>query len=303
MNLSGIILPLATPLNDDRLDLGALKANLEIYESVGVNGYLAMGSSGEAVLFDESEKLQTIKQVRASIPSDRPLIAGTGMESTPATIRLTKQAADAGANFALISIPFYYRSQMTEQVIVRHYSNVAKASPIPILLYHAPQFTRIQFSLSLMSKLAEFDNVAGVKDSAGNIDWLGNLPLRVPENFEILCGNARIFEAGLQKGATGGVLAAGNIFPEVFKGIYDKAKAGKGPEAGELQAKISGPAMLLGTQQGVAGLKAAMDLRGLRGGDPRLPLVPLDEGTKQQYKRELEKLIKEDVIASLSLKD
>ena len=154
-----------------------------------------------------------------------------------------------------------------------------------------------------MGKLAEFDNIAGVKDSGGNIDWLGNVPLRVPEDFEILCGNARIFESGLQKGATGGVLAAGNIFPEVFKRIYEKAKAGKGPEAGELQAKISGPAMLLGTQQGVGGLKAAMDLRGLRGGDPRLPLVPLDDGTKQQYKRELEKLIKEDVIASLTLKD
>jgi 4-hydroxy-2-oxoglutarate aldolase len=139
VNLQGIVPPLVTPFRDDgRLDLRAFEANLEAYAGHDLAGYLVLGSNGEAASLEEDEKLALLGVARGQAGS-RLLLAGTGLESTRATIALTKKAADRGVDAALVLTPSYYKARMTPEALQRHFEAVAEASLIqPTFLHEFP---------------------------------------------------------------------------------------------------------------------------------------------------------------------
>jgi len=273
--LKGIFPPLVTPFSEDgALDLPAFEANLDRYLAFDLAGYLVLGSNGEAQSLAEAEKLLLVEAARRR-SNGRTILAGTGLESTQATIELTRKAADAGADAALVLTPHYYRTQMTLDVLRRHFEAVAEASPIPVLLYTVPQFTGLPCPPELPAALAAHPGIAGMKDSSGDVALLGRILGSVPSAFAVLCGSAPVLYPALSLGAAGGILAVACCAPRPVAALYRAMERGDHRAARRLQLALSPLAAAVTSGYGVAGLKAAMDVAGFRGGAPRRPLQPV----------------------------
>src|SRR4030081_1638235 len=142
---------------------------LEFLRDGGLDGVVALGSNGEAAHLTEAERLQAIGWVRSALPRPLRLIAGTGAESTRATIERTRAAAAAGAEAALVIAPSYFRRQLTAEALRAHYHSVAEASPIPILIYNVPLHMGYDLGAEWIVRLAGAAHIAGIKESLWHV--------------------------------------------------------------------------------------------------------------------------------------
>jgi len=288
MHIKGVYPPIATPFDDQGcLHVEALAANIRKWEDAGLSGYVVAGSNGESALLEPEEIIQALRVVRRAASSDKLVIAGTGCQSTSATIRLTQTAADAGADAALVMPPYFYTSQMTEPALLYHYEAVADASPVPILIYNVPQYAHLNIAPETVARLAQHEKIVGIKDSAGNIGQIVDLMRLCPPDFDVLIGNAPAFLSGLQAGAAGGVLALANVAPRECVSIWQLVARGQFAEAREIHSRLMPVGRAVTTGYGVPGLKAAMDLLGYYGGTPRPPLLPATDTTRKAIRQTL----------------
>jgi len=286
LNLSGVFPPLTTPFAaDGSVDLKALAANIQKYNQSKLAGYVVVGSTGESVYLREAEKLQVFEAARAAAAPGKILIAGTGCESTAETLELTRRAAGLGYGAALVRTPAYFKSQMTEAALERHYRAVADASPIPVLVYSVPQFTGLAVSAALVVRLAAHPNIVGVKESSGDVRLIEEIARQVPPEFTVLVGSASAFYAALGAGARGAVLAVACALPEMCVELYEAWSRGDPARAQAVQQRLLEPTAAVTTRFGIAGLKFALELRGYAGGPARPPLLPLDAAARAEITR------------------
>lgn len=289
MPLRGVIPPLATPFRaDGALDLASFEANVDSLAAHDLAGFLVLGSNGEAASLDEEEKLALVAAARRRAPG-RFLLAGTGMESTRATVALTRKAADAGADAVLVLTPHFYKSRMTADALRLHFEAVADASPVPVYLYSVPAFTGLPWPPGLGAALAAHPRIVGLKESSGDIGLLGRLVASVPASFEVACGSAPVFYPALCVGAAGGVLAVANCAPRPAIALYRAFAAGDHARARRIQEALTPLAAALTIVHGVAGLKIGMGLAGLRGGEVRAPLLPAPPTVRDEIRPLLER--------------
>lgn len=271
----GIFPPIPTPFDESgEVDLGALRANIARWNETGLAGYVALGTNGEACLLDAAESVAIVRAVREAMAPGMALIVGAGRESTRATLIACQAAADAGAEAVLVITPWYYMRSMTGDALRRHYETVADGSPVPVLLYNMPANTGVNIPVSTVAELAPHPNIVGIKDSAGNIGQLGALVRSTPDDFTVMVGNTGAYLAGLLLGATGGILALANVAPRETVALYQAARANHLEEARTLNDQLVPVGVAVTATYGIGGLKAAMDLLGYRGGQPRSPLLP-----------------------------
>ena len=250
--------------------------NIEKYVEAGIEGYLVLGSNGESVYLEHSEKLRLIETARKRVPPSLMLLAGTGVESTQATINLTKEAADRGADAVLVKNPFYFKSQMSFDVYMAHYTAVADASPVPVIIYNVPVFTGVPLQSKLVIELAKHPNIRGLKDSSGDVRLISEVVWNTDgANFGVLAGAAATLLPAMVAGALGGIVAIACAAPKAMLGLYRAFAAGDYKRAGLLQKIISPAAVAVTEKHGIAGLKGAMELEGFQSGLPRRPLLPL----------------------------
>jgi 4-hydroxy-2-oxoglutarate aldolase len=282
ISLKGVFPPIPTPF-DGKGDFApqALADNLERWNQHSLSGYVVLGSNGEGGFLDEDEKLTVWETARQVIPPDKLLIAGTGCESTRQTIAVTRKAAQAGADAALVVTPHYYTAKMTSEALVHHFETVADASPIPILIYNVPGFTGVNMEAAAIARAALHPDIVGIKDTSGNIAQLAETVQLAGSGFQVLAGSASFFLAGLAVGAVGGILALANIAPEKAIDLYRLFRAGSWDEAAELQRQVIPVNAAVTTRFGIAGLKTALDLLGYYGGPVRSPLMELDDDQRQ----------------------
>ena len=287
--LRGIFPPIPTTF-DERgdVDTAAISANVRQWMTTGLKGILALGSNGEAGFVDEDESDRIVKAVRGGMPGDRMLLAGTGRESTRATIAATRRAADLGADAVLIRTPSFFRSQMTTDALMKHYVAVADASPVPTLLYDLPGPTGITLTLPLIQAVSDHPNIVGVKETSPDLDRLGQFTAVRPERFSVMCGWAPVVYPALVAGATGAILAVANVLPDETVTLFEHVSAGRHVEALALQRRLTPIAQMVSTTYGVAGMKAALDLVGYRGGPVRAPLLPLPVRVRSEIEQALE---------------
>ena len=288
--IKGICAPIATPFVDGEISYDHLAKNIAKWSETGLAGLVVMGSNGEAAYLDEDEKVEMWAFARKHMPSEKLLIAGTGQESTRATIRLTKKAAQAGAGAALVLSPSYFKANMTPTALERFYSDVADESPIPVLIYNMPGNTGVNLTSSLVIRLSTHPNIAGVKDSSGNIVQISETIAGSPDDFSVFAGSASFLLPATVMGAKGGSLATANVVPDLCVKIFELALEGKIEEARESQRSILRLNTLVTAKYGVAGLKAALDMAGYFGGDPRKPMLPASDEARAEIRQELEKL-------------
>ena len=289
ISLKGIMPPIPTPFDAaGDVHYGALVENLERWNQYDLRGYVVLGSNGEGVYLDGMERVRVWETARRAIPADRLLVAGTGAESTRQTIAITQKAADAGADAALVVTPHYYGPKMTADSLVQHYTLVADASPIPILIYNVPKFTGVNMDAAAVARAAEHPNIIGIKDTSGNITQLAETVRMVSPGFQVLAGSANFLLAGLAVGAVGGILALANIAPEMGQQLTRLFEAGARDEAAELQRGMIPLNNAVTSRFGIAGLKAALDMLGYYGGPVRSPLLGLTENERQTLRQILQ---------------
>lgn len=308
LKLRGIFPACVTPFDaEGRVDTAGIAHNVQRWNETDLAGYLFLGSTGEFVHLEEREREQVIVTAREHTPPDKVLLVGTGALTTEQTVRFTRRAADLGADAALVVTPFYYKGQMTDEALRRHYWAVADASPIPVLIYNVPIFTGFNLSAETVARLAERPNIVGIKDSAGDVGQIGEIarlianarrglgrsnssngcPASVcdtPPEFAIFTGASRVLHACLCVGAVGGMLALANVAPRLCTEMVALVEAGQHEAARTLQGRLTALEGAIRHPYGIGGWKAAMDLLGYRGGAPRPPLLPADEGARERIR-------------------
>jgi 4-hydroxy-2-oxoglutarate aldolase len=295
IDLNGIFPPIPTPFVEDHVAYDKLAFNIEKWSKTGLKGLVAMGSNGEYVYLSAAEKRKFVEKVVALTPDHMLVIAGTGCESTRETIELTRDCAACGAHAALVVTPHYYGGRMNEAAMLAYFTAVADQSPIPILLYNVPKFTHVNLTCRLVAQLSRHPNIVGIKDSTGNVIQLGEFLNNVEADFNLLVGTAGALLGGLTLGCVGGVLALANVAPQNCVKIHALVKEGNFEAAKQLQLKMIPVNQAVTATYGVPGLKAAMDMLGYFGGDPRPPLLPASEKEKSEIR---EILIKADLLES-----
>ncbi len=281
--LEGIHLPVTTPFDPStgRVDGDAFLDNLHAWLSHPIAGLVVGGSTGEAPLLDSDELLRLVALAREAAGA-RTVTAGTGAESTRETIRLSRAAAERGADAVLVRPPAYYRDAMTPEALRRHYEAVADASPVPVILYHIPRFVPVELVPDLVGALAAHGNVAGIKDSSGDVRNLGALAAACEGRATVLVGAGTLLYAALELGAAGGVIAVGLLAPAEACALHEAWRRGDGAGAGRLQERIGPVHRAVVAGLGVPGIKAALELLGLHGGPPRPPLLPVSEAGRRR---------------------
>jgi 4-hydroxy-2-oxoglutarate aldolase len=282
---SGIFAPIPTPFAGEAIAYPALAENLEKWAASPLDGLVVLGSNGEAVLLDEDEKVELVRFVAAHNPGGKVIVAGTGCESTRATVRLTRRCAEAGAQAALVLTPGYYKGALDDATLERFFTDVADAAPVPVLLYNMPRNTGVNISAALAARLSRHPNIAGIKDSGGNIVQIQETIAAAAPGFAVFAGSGGFLLATLLAGGVGGTMAVANLLPDECAAIYRLFCAGRLDEARDLQRRILPLNWAVTGKYGVAGLKAALEMRGYSGGDVRRPLLPVGEAARAELRR------------------
>jgi len=292
VSLDGVLIPAATPFDPVTGDVEILnfRANIRAWLEHPIRGIVVGGSTGEAVFLDRAERRALLEGARTVIPQDRLMVAGTGAESTRATVALTLDAAEQGADAVLVQPPAYYRGAMTPEALRRHYRTLADASPVPVILYQVPlRFSTVEFSTGLVAELSEHPNIIGIKDSRGDLGALSDLITHSRDGFQVLVGSGTALYASLEVGAAGGILGVANLVPGWAGDLHAAFRAGDHPRAGALQERMAPLHKEIVAGLGVPGVKFALDRLGLVGGDPRPPLAPLAEKLRPRVTTTLER--------------
>ncbi|XXH00996.1 hypothetical protein Hte_007347 [Hypoxylon texense] len=269
---------------DETLDIESLKTHVTRLAEAGVAGLVIQGSNGEAPHLLHSERKEVISTAAAILKEKgKPgavIIAGCGAQSTRETIQLCQEAQEAGANYALVLSPSYWVGAMQPPTIQKFFTDVATASPIPILLYNFPAVTGgIDLDSDLIASLAASNpnKIVGCKLTCGNLGKLHRVAhdKRIKTPFAAFAGKSEFFLHGLVAGSHGLIGAAVNFVPKVHVKLLELYDAGNLAGAQELQTQLSETDWVL-VRSGVSGLKAALEKYYQYGsGRSRRPLNPV----------------------------
>jgi 4-hydroxy-2-oxoglutarate aldolase len=283
-DLRGILLPITTPFQaNGALDLDGLSSNIKKWNQTDILGYVPLGSTGECVHLDETERLRVITTARSAASDQSRFIVGAGQQSTLGTINEIKRVSEAVAVDAFLVItPHFYRPSITQQALIAHYQSIADASPVPVILYSMPALTGIKIEPQTAARLSEHENIIGIKDSSADLDGLRETIKLVGKDFAVLTGNGTVLNQALSAGACGGILAVGCVAPDMCLEIFRAVTSGESERALSLQTKLTPLAEAVTVRFGVGGLKAALEMKGYVGGSVRAPLAqPSDEAREE----------------------
>lgn len=287
--LKGVFAPITTPFEkDETVAYEALKVNMKKYAASGIHGYLALGSNGENKSLTNNEKEEVLKIIIGNKGPSQIVLAGCIFESTMEAINFAKKCEELGADFIAILPPSYFKSHMSDAVLIKYFTDIASSVATPCLIYNAPQFSGgLLVSVNVIKEVSKHPNIVGMKDSSsGNVD---KYLMAVDKSFDVMAGSVNIFFNAVLMGATGGVLSLANVFPDLTVELYNHLVNLEMEEAIDLNKKMLALNKSISGKHGVAGVKAAMDLAGLNGGNPRLPLLPVKEEDVCILKKFIEK--------------
>ncbi|CAN5712124.1 dihydrodipicolinate synthase family protein [soil metagenome] len=285
--LHGIFPPVTTSFDDVTGDIAPirLRDNLRRWVEEPIDGIVLFGSTGEGALLDEDEMVRLTALSREVVPAGFPLITGASAESTRATARLTQRLAAEGADVMLVHPPAYFGPFLPAAAMLDHFRAVADASPVPVLLYHMPKYTRVTLEPGFVAELMRHPNVAGLKDSSGDIKRLADYTTACDRGCRIFVGNGALLYTALELGAVGGILAVADFAPALCAELVREFRAGNTRNAGRIQGMLTPLHKEIVAPHGAVGVKAALDLLGWSGGAPRRPLRGLSDRDRQGVAR------------------
>ena len=275
MHIHGIIPPVATPMqaNED-LDLPRLRWFLDHLIASGVHGIFVLGTNSEFYALDEREKQAVVATAVEHVNKRVPVYAGTGAESTREVVRLTQMAEREGADGVSIITPYFVSP--TQQEIYDHYRRIAEHTRLPVLLYNNPGTCGgVKIDVDTAVRLAQVPNIAGMKDSSGDLQNTNEVVRAVPDTFAVMMGRDTLILPALLFGARGAVPATGNIAPALLVEIYETFRRGDFEASKAAQLRLNPLRLALGLCTAPGAVKAALEVLGLSIGPCRAPVSGL----------------------------
>lgn len=274
---SGSFVAQVTPFKNGAVDEQRLADLIEWQISSGTHGIVPCGTTGESATLSHEEHTQVVKLTVDVVKKRVPVIAGTGSNSTAEAIRLTREAQEVGADGALMISPYYNRP--TQEGIYQHYKQVAHALPgFPIVFYNIPGRTGSNIEPSTMTRMAEIDNIVGVKEATGSIDQVIDIRLACGEKLAVLSGEDSLTFSMMTLGGKGVISTVANVAPKQMSDVVNAGLAKEWDKASELQLKLVPLIRALFVETNPIPVKTALALMGRCEFDLRLPLVPMAEG-------------------------
>lgn len=273
VNFHGVYPALVTPFTAEQsLDEAGLR-RLVRHLAPEVEGFVVNGTTGDFPLLSDAERQRAIEIVVEEVGATRLVIAGTGAVGTRESLALTRAARDVGAHAALVVAPYYLRPQPAG--LRTHFATLAENVPdLPILFYNFPKLVGQPIPITVMAELATaYPNIAGLKDTSGDLGYVLAALEATPETFAVLVGQGTLLLPALALGAVGGVLAAANLIPAAYRSLRQAVAAGDLDAARVWQRRIYPVAELVG-RYGSLAVRAGLEFQGFAVGLPRLPLQP-----------------------------
>ena len=276
MRFTGVYPAMVTPFTDEEeIDVEGMRSNIAYLEKGGVAGLVPCGSTGESATlsFDEHKKLVELTVDAASVP----VIAGTGSNNTAEAVELTRYAQDAGADAALLIVPYYNKPMKSG--LIKHFSAIAQACEIPLILYNIPGRTGINMDPETISTLAhEYSNVAGVKEASANFTQISNIiEITRGLEFSVISGDDGLTLPMMALGATGVISVTADILPKQMGRLAQLCLEGNFAKARDVHYQLAPLFKALFIETNPIPIKKACDLLGLAGGPLRLPLTTMAE--------------------------
>ncbi|HEX3242802.1 MAG TPA: 4-hydroxy-tetrahydrodipicolinate synthase [Solirubrobacterales bacterium] len=280
--LEGVLTAMATPFEEGGAvdEAATRRLAAEVIEH-GSHGIVVAGSTGEAATLDDSEHIGLLRTIVDEVGDRATIICGTGTNDTRHSIELTKAAADAGAEAALIVTPYYNKPNPAG--IVAHFEAIAAAVPdLPLIAYNIPSRVVVNVPPEDLARLSQIDNVVGLKQA-------NNDELQLIDGLAILAGNDDSFLQTLEIGGAGGILVASQLVGPQMREMWDAAQAGDLDRAREIDAGLRPLYEALAVTTNPIPVKAALEMAGLIPTDTlRLPLVPADEDQREVVRAALD---------------
>jgi 4-hydroxy-tetrahydrodipicolinate synthase len=283
--IEGCLTALVTPFRHGKVDFEGLGRLVDWQIEQGVDGIVAVGTTGESATLDVEEHVAVIGAAVKAARGRVPVVAGAGGNATSEALELTRASEAAGADALLHVTPYYNRPN--QEGLFRHFEAIARSTRLPIILYNVPSRTACDLLTETVVRLAEIDNVVAIKDATGNLVRGSELIARVGERVAVLSGDDGTAFPLYAIGARGVISVVSNVAPRAMSDMWDAVKAGDWARARQRHYELRGLNHLLFVEPSPAPAKAALALLGRCPVDVRLPLVPASPTMVEQLRAEM----------------
>lgn len=285
MILQGAFVAIVTPFDNGAVDEKALRRHVDFMIDNGIDGIVPCGTTGEAVTLSDDEKVAVVRITKSQVRGRVPIIAGAGSNATAHAVHLSKLMKEVGVDALLHVTPYY--NKPTQEGLFQHFSAVAKATDLPVILYNVPGRTAVDMQAETVARLAKTcPTIVGDKECAG-IDRVKTIRETLGKSFQIFSGEDALNAELYSKGANGAISVAGNVAPQLVSQVWDAAAAGNWDEAVALQEKLQALNQILFIESNPIPVKTALAMMGHMREEFRLPLCEMRPDTRDQLQKVL----------------
>ncbi|MBE6960714.1 MAG: 4-hydroxy-tetrahydrodipicolinate synthase [Ruminococcaceae bacterium] len=285
---TGMATAIVTPMKADKsVDYEALGRLIEFQIDNGINAIVAVGTTGESATLEPWEQKEVIRFTVERVAGRVPVIAGTGTNNTLHVLEYTKNACEVGADAILVVTPYYNKA--TQNGLIAHYTAVADTSTVPVIVYNVPGRTGCNLLPQTVAKLAEHPNIVGIKEAAGNMAQVVELAALCGDQIDIYSGEDALNVPIMAMGGKGAISVLSNVVPAKAVEMSDAALAGDYEKAAALQCEMLPLIKALFSEVNPIPAKAAVAAMGFGEENVRMPLSPMEDGTRAKLYEEMRK--------------
>lgn len=281
MNLEGNFVAIVTPFSSGEVDLPRLRELVDFQLQNGTTGFCPAGTTGESPTLTRDEKASVVKTVVEMTRGKARVFAGTGTYDTRSSVELTKMARELGADGALVVTPYY--NKPTQEGLYRHYEAIAKASPLPIILYNVPSRTSVSLAPETTARLSKIKNIVGLKDASGDVEQVTQV--RALCDIQILSGEDSLTYSIMALGGKGVISVAANVVPKQMNEMCAAANKGDFRGAREVHDRLFPLFRGLFLEANPIPVKTALKMMGKLNGELRLPLCEMSAASAEKLGR------------------
>lgn len=285
---TGMATAIVTPMTKTGIDYDALGRFLEFQIESGINAIVVMGTTGENATIEPEDQKEVIRYTVQKVAGRIPVIAGTGTNNTEHVLNNTRNACEVGADAVLVVTPYYNKA--TQNGLITHFTAVADASTVPVIVYNVPSRTGCNLLPKTLAKLAEHPRIAAVKEATGNIAQMVEIMALCGDKIDVYSGEDALTVPMMAMGAAGTISVLSNVVPREAVAMTDACKAGDYKTAAQWQCKLLGLTNALFSEVNPIPVKAAVSAMGFGEENLRLPLTPMEEENRAKLYAEMRKL-------------
>ena len=284
----GMATAIVTPMTADGIDYEALGRFLDFQIENGINAIVVMGTTGENATIEYADQKEIIRFTVEKVAKRVPVIAGTGTNNTAHVLHNTKNACEVGADAILDVTPYYNKA--TQNGLYQHFKTIADASTVPVILYNVPGRTGCNLLPKTVARLAEHPNIVGIKEATGNMAQMVEIMHLCGDKIDVYSGEDALTVPMMAMGGAGTISVLSNVAPKEAVAMTDACKAGDFAAAAKMQCDLLPLINALFSEVNPIPAKAGVSAMGFGEENLRLPLTPMEEGTRAKLYEEMRKL-------------